>query len=265
MKIIALFFYMRSAFFTSTHPLILLYFHLTMNKVLSGIEGLDKLLFGGFPKGRAYLISGEPGTGKTIFTLQFLLEGARLGEKGIFVTIDEKPEHIIADMEALGWNVREYLENGLLQILDVTSYFSHTELSTKEGLDVHHITEDILGFVKKSGATRLAIDPIAPLVFAEKALPEITDYIRQLIFSLEDSGELTTLLTSYVPVGSDRMSQHGVEEFAASGIILLRLTKIQNKPIRTLLVRKMRGTRIELSEYSFEILPQRGIVLRQPI
>jgi circadian clock protein KaiC len=235
------------------------------DRVTSGIEGLDKLLFGGFPKGRAYLVSGEPGTGKTIFTLQFLLEGARNGEKGIFVTIDEKPEHIVADMISLGWDVESYLKNGLLQILDVTKYFSYTKFSETDGIDVKHITEDILGYVKESGATRLAIDPIAPLVFTEGQVPEITDYIRRLIFSIESNEMCTTLLTSYVPVGSEKVSQHGIEEFAASGIILLKLAKIHNKPIRTLMVRKMRGTRIELSEYSFEILPQRGVVLRQPI
>lgn len=236
-----------------------------MKKVSSGIEGLDKLLFGGFPQGRAYLVAGEPGTGKTILTLQFLIEGAKRGEKGVFISIDEKPDHIISDLDALGWDIHPYLENGLLKILDVTRYFSHSKLSEDAGVDIHQVIDNILGFVKDNGADRLAIDPIAPLVFTQKGIPEISEYIRRLIFAIEDNSNCTTLLTSYVPVGSQRFSQHGVEEFAASGIILLRMAKIQNKNIRTVWIRKMRGTRIDLTEYSFEILPERGIVLRQPV
>jgi len=236
-----------------------------MTKVPSGIEGLDKLISGGFPKGRSYLIAGEPGTGKTILTLQFLLAGVQLGERALFISIDEKPEHIIADMESLGWNIRPYLESGIFQILDVTSYFGISGGKADTAIQAEKIVMDITAFIKKSGATRVGIDPVSPLVFAERSIPEVTDYIRRLIFSLESLEGCTTLLTSYVPVGSNRVSQHGIEEFAASGIILLKFAHVHNKNIRTVWVRKMRGTRIDLSEYSFEILPERGIVLRQPI
>ncbi len=236
-----------------------------MEKISSGIDGLDKLLFGGFPKGRAYLIAGEPGAGKTIFSLQFLLAGLALGERCVYISIDEKPEHVIADALSMGWDLTPYLQKGQFHILDVTSYFSKSKIETDGGIYIHQIVEDILAFVKKAGAQRLAIDPISPLVFAERKLPEISEYIKTLIFATEDNLGCTTVLTSYVPVGSDKVSQHGIEEFAASGIILLRLVKTNNKPMRSASVRKMRGTRIDLTEYSYEILPNRGIVLRQPI
>jgi circadian clock protein KaiC len=236
-----------------------------MDKITSGIEGFDKLLFGGLPKGRAYLVAGEPGTGKTIFTLQFLLEGIRNGEKAVYISIDEKPEHVILDAQSLGWDIQKNLDDGRLKIIDVTTYFSPSHFTSDSGIDIHQIMHDILGYVKESGATRLAIDPISPLIFAEKNIPEVSEYIRRLIFAVEDTTNCTTLLTSYVPVGTQLVSQHGIEEFAASGIILLKLTKINQKYIRSIWVRKIRGTRIDLSEYSYEILPERGIVLRQPL
>ena len=235
-----------------------------MNKISSGIEGFDQLLFGGFPQGRSYLVAGEPGAGKTIFTLQFLIEGLKNGEKAVYISIDEKPAHVIADLEALGWSLRDYLDAGLFQIVDVTSHFASAQIGAG-GIDIDRVITEVLGFVRDFGATRLVIDPIAPLIFSERQIPEVAEYIRRLIFAIEDNPNCTTLLTSYSPVGSDKVSHHGIEEFAASGIIILKLQKLNTKYIRTVRVKKLRGTRVDLSEYSFEILPQRGIVLRQPI
>lgn len=236
-----------------------------MEKINSGIEGFDKLSYGGLPEGRAYLVSGEPGTGKTIFSMQYLVHGLNNGEKAIYISIDEKPEHVIKDCEALGWDLHHFLENGQLQIIDITNYFSSTNAPIKHSKKITHVVEDILGYVNTTGATRLAIDPISPLIFSDSEYTDVIEYIRHLIFALEDNTKCTTLLTSYVPVGSDKVSSMGIEEFAASGIIVLRLVRSNNKRIRTVGIRKMRGTRIDLTEYSFEILPSRGIVLRQPI
>ena len=235
-----------------------------MNRISSGIEGLDKILSGGYPEGRAYLVAGEPGCGKTLFTLQFLLDGIDQGQKGVFITIDEKPEHLIEDIRSIGLDIETPLSTGMLQILDVTSYFGTTDFNEDSGIDTKRIIEDILRFVKDSGAQRVAIDPIAPLMFADQQRPEINQYIRDLIFALEEA-KCTSLLTSYVPVGSNKVSHHGIEEFAASGIILLRLEKRDGSVIRTIWVRKMRGTSNELSIYGFEILQDRGLVVRQPV
>ena len=139
-----------------------------LEKVESGIEGFDKLTYGGFPSGRSYLIAGEPGTGKTIFSLQYLIAGIKKGEKAIYISIDEKPEHIIADAKGLGWDLSEYLSSGLLQIIDATHYFSAIYDQSGEKINVHQIVDDIIGHVKSSGAKRMAIDPIAPLIFSEK-------------------------------------------------------------------------------------------------
>jgi circadian clock protein KaiC len=236
-----------------------------MEQIKTGIEGLDALLYGGIPQGRTCLISGEPGTGKTIFSLQFLLEGLQHGEKALYITIDEKPEHVLLDAESLGWSLRPFLDNGSLKILDVTGYFSTSKIGDYDGIDINQIIDDIMALVQSHGTQRLAIDPIAPLVFSGHSPVQVVEYIRRLIFTLETVPSCTTLLTSYVPVGSTKMSHHGIEEFAASGIILLRLVHLNHNVVRSIRVRKMRGTRIDLTEYSFEILPHRGFVLRQPI
>ncbi len=70
-----------------------------------GIPGFDEVAQGGLPHGRSTLVAGTSGAGKTLFGLQFLAAGARLfGEAGVLVTLDERPEDLIANVESLGWN-----------------------------------------------------------------------------------------------------------------------------------------------------------------
>jgi circadian clock protein KaiC len=80
------------------------------DRVPTGIAGFDGLVEGGLPKGRSILITGEPGTGKTIFSLQFLFEGLLRGERGIYVAADEEPMDILEQAASLGWNLEEYVE-----------------------------------------------------------------------------------------------------------------------------------------------------------
>src|SRR6185503_15382128 len=72
-------------------------------RLATGIEGLDDILEGGFPAHRLYLIEGEPGTGKTTLALQFLMEGARLGEPSLYITLSETKEELNAVARSHGW------------------------------------------------------------------------------------------------------------------------------------------------------------------
>ena len=92
-------------------------------RVPSGIQGLDELIGGGFEKGKTYLVTGETGTGKTIFSLQFLLHGISLGEPGIYATMDQRPEHIIEDAGSLGWDVEKCIETEEFIFLDATPQY----------------------------------------------------------------------------------------------------------------------------------------------
>src|SRR5687768_12401060 len=76
------------------------------NKAPTGIVGFDEMTGGGLPRGRTTLLAGGPGSGKTIFALQFLVNGARdWKEPGVFVAFEETSKRIVANAEAFGWNM----------------------------------------------------------------------------------------------------------------------------------------------------------------
>lgn len=240
----------------------------TVKRVTTGIAKLDTLLSGGLVENKVYLIAGEPGAGKTIFCLGFIWEGLKRGESAVYVTIDEKPADIINDAKALGWDLQEYINKKKLAILDISPYLikapSILKSRQNEEVDVRRLIADLSKYVRESGAKRLVFDPIVPFIYHSKSNTETQEYIRSLLFSLEDSIGCTVLVSSPIPVGTKKLSMFGTEEFVVSGVILLALS-YDGELRRTLFVRKMRQTAVELVRYSFDIVDGRGIVLRNPI
>ena len=77
-------------------------------RVLTGIPGLEEMLNGGFPRGRVILLVGGPGTGKTIFSSQFIFSGIeKHNENGVYVSLDESQHHYLKEMSAFGWNLEK--------------------------------------------------------------------------------------------------------------------------------------------------------------
>src|SRR5262245_17369218 len=77
----------------------------TDSRIATGVEGLDEILRGGLPRDRIYLLEGDPGTGKTTLALQFLLEGLSLGEAGLYITLSETRDELIAVGHSHGWSL----------------------------------------------------------------------------------------------------------------------------------------------------------------
>jgi len=240
--------------------------HLT-RRIQTGITGtpsLDELIEGGFEEGKTYLIAGETGTGKTIFSLQYLLHGIKLGEPGVYVTVDERPERLINDVLKFGWNLKTPIQEGTLSIPPLIEYFAQKvwgkEVSDIIGSIVDALTEEC----ERVGAERLVIDPVAPLVATHThELAWTREYIRSLIFEIENKLGTTTIVTSEVPTGEPTLSRFGVEEFLASGIIVLGLMRMGNRIIRTMYIRKMRWTKIQPAIYEVEIIRAKGIVIKR--
>lgn len=234
-----------------------------VDRTSTGVLGLDQLIEGGFPANRAILLCGRTGTGKTMFGLQFLAEGLALGEAAVFISVDEKPRHLVEDAVAcLGVDFGPAIERGSLSILDASPYFTATRTGTwtRSGIDARHVASDLVQQVRKLGARRLVIDTITSLVPPGLTRGHAHDYLRSIIQSCEDNLGCTVLLTCR----GSRHDPQGTCDAArclASGITELRLTRRAGDLVRTLSVRKMRGTVFDLAEHRVTIDRGSGLAI----
>ena len=238
-----------------------------LSYVPTGIPGLDALLHGGFLSGKTYLIAGETGAGKTIFSLQFLIYGTLRNEPGIYLAIDEPTEHLLKGMKRFGWDVYDLVKAGKLRFLDMRTHFSKIYLKDERGkIEPRFVIDIILKNIRRIGARRLVIDPIAPLMYGN---PEnvlyAREFLREMVFSLEKLGNVTTIMTSEIPTGSNQYSRFGVEEFLASGIIILKMKEIKGRIYRILYIRKARWAPVKPGKYVFRIESGKGIIIRGPL
>jgi KaiC/GvpD/RAD55 family RecA-like ATPase len=237
-----------------------------LDRVSSGVPGLDRLIEGGFPANRAVLLCGDTGTGKTTFGLQFLADGLRRGESGAFVSVDEKPSHLLRDAAALGLDLTSWPGRERLELLDASPYFTSTRSGSwdRSGIDAREVASDLVQHVRTIGARRLVIDSLTSLVPAEMSRGHVFDYLRSLIHSLEDNLGCTILLTCR----PSRLDAQGSTEAArclASGIIELRLLRRNGEFVRTLAVRKLRGTSLDLAEHQVSMGRGAGLALADSV
>lgn len=231
-------------------------------RISTGISGLDKLLDGGFLPIRSYLVTGEAGTGKTTACIQFLLGGLEQGENAIYVTVDERPTEILQTGVSLGWDLQRYVQAKSLVILDASPYFSGRAGSAGEkGADLQKIVSDLAAYAKKMQAARLVLDPITPLITSGDSPGRVQELARALMHLIQSNLTTTNLFTSHLPRRADHDLTNGIEEFLAAGVFVLRVTQVDGRSIRTLQVKKMRGTAVEPEERPFEIVAGKGVAL----
>ncbi len=218
------------------------------SRVESGIPGLDSLLDGGLPAGKVVLILGEPGTGKTILSSQYLHWGASArNEKGVYVGLNEPKPRFMAEMAALGMDFPKLEKDNKFAYIDATEVRRIPEQARVGRIPVGgrelglvNLIDLVQEGIDKLSPGRVVVDSISDLVFRFPSIEERRPAVLDIVEVLQ-STETTCLLTSELPsTGTDRVLQP--EEYLAEGVILLRMLK---DGARSLQVLKMRGTKVD--------------------
>src|SRR3989344_5244801 len=202
-----------------------------MERVKSGINGLDNLVNGGFPRGHSVLLCGAPGTGKTIFGLQFVYKGAKnFNENGLYISIEENPLKLKSYAKEFKWDDVEKLEKQKkLEFLRVSP--------SERKFDIINLVKEK---VEEINAKRLVVDSLSAIYLA---FEDITQFVYSFVNLIEELG-ITSLFITDSPPGSTLLTKDGVSEFVCDGVVHLQLHDVSKTVNRTISIKKMRGTSI---------------------
>jgi len=237
-----------------------------IERVVTGIPGLDDILHGGIPKRNVVLLSGGPGTGKSIFGQQYLYNGLRLGEPGVLVVLEEHPVQVRVSMSQFGWNVRPYEEKGMFAIVDaftagIGEAAKRERYVVRAPDDFQSLVDVLREAIRDVGAVRAVIDSVTTLYITKPAMAR--GMVLQLKKILSGMG-CTSILVSQVSVTERGFGGPGVEH-AADGIIRLDLDEVDGELRRSIIVWKMRGTSHSMRRHPFEITDKGMIVKAEEV
>lgn len=233
-----------------------------MDRCKTGVKRLDSDLNGGFPVGSTVLVSGSSGVGKTIFSMQFLINGAKMGEKGIFFTATEPISTLKRHHRSFGFFDESIIESGKLTILDIWNISDRLGLDpfTYDAEEAYIMFEVIRDITKKLHAKRLVLDSITSLCYRLPTRELMRDFIFTLGAHLA-AMRCTTVLTSEIPPRRYMYSDNAIEEFISDGIIFLGDYERGSDLIRTLQLVKMRGIAHDRTKFVLNISPENGAEL----
>jgi len=233
-------------------------------KTTTGVQGLDELLGGGVPRGRAVLVIGGPGTGKTILAAQFLYKGMKdHDENGIFVSLDESKEHFLDEMQQFGWDFRKAEGDKKFAFIDATRlsrvamlkeklYKEETESLQGKQLSIEKLLEEVQAKIQMIKAKRVVIDTLAALFYRFPDPVERRSAVVDLIESLSDLPVTSIITTELVHLGLERSAVE--EEYLVHGVVMMQTLFSGGTTTRAIQVEKMRGAKVNpnLVPYSID-------------
>lgn len=221
-------------------------------RVETGIPGFDKLIEGGLVPGSTNLIAGNAGTGKTLFCMQYLWNGLQKGESGVYITLEQRPEEIVADVARFGWDFSKYANAGKFRLESLIAS------------DITTVTKRIVENIKAINAKRFALDSLTIATMGWKERPEESFQLRGKAFDMLNTLKslgVTSLIISEVPRGDKGdISKFGFEEFVVDSVVLLNYMTVGGAS-RNLQILKMRRTDHGKKIYPFDIT-QNGVMIK---
>jgi len=225
-----------------------------LQRVHSGIPGLDDLIEGGFWPKSTVVILGSSGTGKSTFAIQFLMEGVENGEQALYVTLEEPPEQIMHEADLMGFDMRKYYEKSL--------FFIHLK-----GRNFKKMIEEQLPQLVKARAdynipTRVVIDPMTPVIWATAEKLEQRELIGKLFYTLKELGVVLCTVEEHSRPGETIGEDVLLPIYLSDGAIHLEYYPIGGAFNRTVKLLKMRGVHHGEGVYPYLFARGIGIVVR---
>jgi circadian clock protein KaiC len=227
-----------------------------VEKVSSGIAGLDELTGGGLPAGRPTLVCGGPGCGKTLLATTFLVSGAVThAEPGVFMSFDERIPDLGVNVASLGFDLPDLEARNLLATDHV--HLDRQEMHETGDYDLEALFVRLNAAVRRVGARRVVFDSIDSLFAGIPNEAILRSELRRLFTWLKER-ELTTVITA--ERGEKSLTRHGIEEYVSDCVIVLDHRVINDLSTRRLRVVKYRGTSHGTNEYPF-LIDEHGITV----
>ena len=222
-----------------------------VQKIRTMIEGFDDITHGGLPAGRATIVSGTSGTGKTMLAVQFVYNGiSNFNEPGIFVTFEESPSDIIKNAYSFGWDLQKLINEGKLFVLDASPDPEGQEVVGH--FDLSALIERIQYAIRKYKAKRVSIDSVTAVFQQYDAASVVRREIFRLVARLKQLG-VTTIMTTERVEEYGPVARYGVEEFVSDNVVIVRNVLEGERRRRTMEILKLRGTTHMKGEYPFTI------------
>ncbi len=225
-----------------------------IERIKTGIYGLDQLIEGGLIDKSAIVVVGSSGTGKTTFAMQFLMHGIDNGEQGLYVTMEESPEQIMKEAKMMGWDMEKHYEKNL--------FFIHLK-----GKNFKKMIEEQLPQLVKARSdydikTRVVIDPMTPVIWATENKLEQRELIGKLFYTLKELGVVMATVEEHSKPGETIGEDVLLPIYLADGVFHLEYYPIGGAFNRTLNIIKMRGTQHGEGVYPYIFSRGVGIVVR---
>ena len=221
----------------------------TLAKTPTGITGHDELTGGGIPAGRPTLVCGEPGCGKTLLSIEFIVRGAtEYNEPGVFVAFEEKSEELAMNVASLGFELQQLQQDGMLKIDHI--HIERSEIEETGEYDLEGLFIRLDHAITSIGAKRVVLDTIENLFSGLSNESILRSELRRLFQWLKDK-KVTAIITG--EKGNGLLTRQGLEEYVSDCVILLEHRVSDKISTRFLRVVKYRGSVHGTNEYPFLI------------
>ena len=218
-------------------------------KAPTGIQGLDEVTLGGFPRGRPTLICGSAGAGKTLLAMEFLVCGAvEYSEPGVFMAFEETAAELAQNVRSLGFDLDELAKEKKLLVDYVR--IERSEIDETGDYDLEGLFIRLGTAIDAIGAKRVVLDTIENLFAGLQNQGILRAELRRLFRWLKDKG-VTAVITA--ERGEGALTRHGLEEYVSDCVILLDHRVTNQISTRRLRIVKYRGTAHGTNEYPFLI------------